>query len=272
MAGIPPTESLIDPLPITALAPGEAGIHHPQDADVQSPSLPEESRGSAGEQSEPGQHIGNGKAAPNDEGHLIQQANPGMASDGQSHEMAERLQLSENSPQPVIRRSVCPAAQKQLPATDLEHDIPSNNKQLQEPDEVMLDSVDIEHSNRSDEPKAAGSRQISAVDGGGSEQTTEGAPESEAESSDEESYAVRPKLQAPGVFTSQLLAEYAAICTPVRSLPTRQSGQQATVAEHSPAEPSAETSRILQIPSMDELGSSLGQASPVSSRYISLCL
>ena len=117
-----------------------------------------------------------------------------------------------------------------------------NDKELepQSPDEpfqaAIFDSAAPSCAGRSSEQNSTGSEpsspQVERKDVSSIQPCEKSQADGEAESSDEESYAVRPKVQDPGVFTSRLLAEYAAICTPVRSLPARQNGLQSSAAEN----------------------------------------
>ena len=244
LAGIAPTEALINPAEMTdqPVALAATPAVNDQGASFAPPSLPVIKEDS--------------------------QAEPAVISSDQEDAPEEEFASSEDA-------SIASACKKAVSSPELQSETPHEPVQT---DKAEHDQSVAEHTHTPNDSSNIQDRGDSVAQGTVSvsskqdtqmlrspetqstpatmaERSDEDQADSEAESSDEESYAVRPKLQAPGTFTSRLLAEYAAICTPVRGLPARQDGQQNTVEEDPDSEvsPKKAVKPLGPLPELDDL-------------------
>lgn len=240
LAGIPPTQPLLNP----GTGSDQMQARGIYDAPA---SLPEKSTGtdaeekasSEEEQPPPAQMAAPKGAALSGEVHaskLHSQSAREPLQIGSSEAVQSTEEGQPSAPQLLISSPGCHSLPQGQPDLSLQDNCVGASKQ-----------ADTEPEPESSSPQAQDEMDSQLCDGSQAD--------SEGESSDEESYAVRPKLPAPGVFTSRLLDDYAAICTPVRGLPASQSRQQDQAVEAIERSPQ-KVVRPLALPS-DELGASI---------------
>ena len=262
LAGIAPTKPFIDPATAadsdTAADP-EAN-HQLQAQQVNpAPAKTSEKRDASSEEEIKPADIGTKAVAGLEEEHLPTAEVNALSSAAQFDRVGDS-ELHSQSPDEPLQAGIAEDLQPLEEVLPLDN--PGQDGSLEKNFASTLRSRSARSSEQhSDEPEP-GSPQSKRENVLGPQQCDNSQAEGEAESSDEESYTVRPKVQAPGVFTSRLLAEYAAICTPVRSLPARQNGLQSSPAEDADDSPKKVVKPLaLSLAEQDDLpnkGSPLG--------------